>query len=258
MSIPPRVSWSGGPSSTRSASRIIPAHEPYAGSPARSAARSGSRIAEGRASLSIVVDSPPGSTMPSRPASSSARRTAASGRTRPLQGGQVLAHVALQGEHADRRGVTMHQPREPAHCKRSRRPVAADPAAPGVSSRRRRLAAGRPRSRSPSSALQPGHEPAAWPSGRTAVPQCRRPRRRARLAGPGSSDRGRRRTGRCRSGLGLRLARADAHRRTRDSSCRHHAHASRPPTRPATGQAQPRTRRIAIDHAGVVTGRWVR
>ena len=46
MSMPPRPTWSGGASSTRSASRIIPAHDPYAGSPAFSAARSGSSTLE--------------------------------------------------------------------------------------------------------------------------------------------------------------------------------------------------------------------
>src|SRR3954447_11405879 len=76
MSTPPSVSWSGFPPSIRSASRIIPAQEPYAGRPARSAARSGSRRSKARISLSIVVDSPPGRTIPARPSSSSGRRTA--------------------------------------------------------------------------------------------------------------------------------------------------------------------------------------
>ena len=75
MSMPPSVSWSGLPSTIRSASRIIPAQDPYAGRPARRASRSGSRTPKARASLSIVVDSPPGSTMPSRPSSSLGRRT---------------------------------------------------------------------------------------------------------------------------------------------------------------------------------------
>ena len=91
------------PSRTRSASRIIPAHEPYAGSPARSAARAAARA--GRR---------PG---PACPSSSTRRpgRTSRRRRRAPRPGGpagpsrrarssaaQVLADVTLQREHTDR------------------------------------------------------------------------------------------------------------------------------------------------------------
>ena len=72
---PPIVSWSAVPPSIRSASRIMPAQVPKAGSPPRSASRSGSNSPNARASLCIVVDSPPGITMPSTCSSSSGRRT---------------------------------------------------------------------------------------------------------------------------------------------------------------------------------------
>ena len=77
MSTPPSVSVSPdltGPPSRRSASRIMPAQEPKAGRPAARCARSGSSSPNSRANLIIVVDSPPGSTMPSMSSSSVARR----------------------------------------------------------------------------------------------------------------------------------------------------------------------------------------
>ena len=61
MSIPPMVCWSARPSRTVSASMIIPAQEPYIGSPAGPRARSGSSSPNATASFDIVVDSPPGS-----------------------------------------------------------------------------------------------------------------------------------------------------------------------------------------------------
>ena len=74
-SSPPMVCWSGRPSRIRSASRIIPAQDPYAGRPPAIALRSGSSSPNRSASLAIVVDSPPGSTSPSTASSSSGRRT---------------------------------------------------------------------------------------------------------------------------------------------------------------------------------------
>src|SRR3954453_20976305 len=74
-SMPPRVCWSGGASTSRSASRIIPAQEPYTGSPSAIAWRSWSSSPNRSASLAMVVDSPPGTTRPSTVASSSGRRT---------------------------------------------------------------------------------------------------------------------------------------------------------------------------------------
>src|SRR6185436_821212 len=50
-------------------STIRPAHTASAGMPSRSASRSGVRKPDESSSLSTVVDSPPGSTMPSTPAS---------------------------------------------------------------------------------------------------------------------------------------------------------------------------------------------
>ena len=76
MSRPPRVSWPSMPSSMRSASRIMPAQVPKTGSPLAIRSRSGSSRSKIRASLAIVVDSPPGRTKPSHSASSDSRRTA--------------------------------------------------------------------------------------------------------------------------------------------------------------------------------------
>ena len=109
-SSPPRVCWPAGASSRRSASRIIPAQEPYTGSPARTAARSGSMSPKRTASLPIVVDSPPGSTRPSTAASSSGRRTGTAIGALGGQRGEVLADVALQRQHADDRFRTHERP----------------------------------------------------------------------------------------------------------------------------------------------------
>jgi len=75
MSMPPRVCWSSRPPSTRSASRIMPAHEPNTGRPAAMRSRRGWNRPKARSSLSMVVDSPPGSTMPSTASTSVSRRT---------------------------------------------------------------------------------------------------------------------------------------------------------------------------------------
>ena len=67
-SSPPNVSWPAVPASMWSASMIIPAQVPNAGSPAVERARGADRAARtSRASLDIVVDSPPGITIPSTP-----------------------------------------------------------------------------------------------------------------------------------------------------------------------------------------------
>src|SRR5262249_44062533 len=75
IAIPPRVSWPSTPSSSRSASMIIPAQEPNAGIPPDSRLRSGSATSNAVLSFHMVVDSPPGITRPSTAASSSGRRT---------------------------------------------------------------------------------------------------------------------------------------------------------------------------------------
>src|SRR6185437_12490171 len=75
IAIPPRVSWPSIPSSSRSASMIIPAQEPNAGIPPDSRLRSGSATSKAVVSFHIVVDSPPGITSPSTADSSSGRRT---------------------------------------------------------------------------------------------------------------------------------------------------------------------------------------
>ncbi len=104
----------GAPSSMRSASRIMPAQVPNAGIPAAILERSGSISSKIRASLAIVVDSPPGRTSPSTAASSDSRRTATGRAPRSSEHAQVLADVALQGEHTDdgsrhgRRLVPLH------------------------------------------------------------------------------------------------------------------------------------------------------
>ena len=66
----------GGAVPIRSASRIIPAQVPNVGIPSAIRFRSGSNSSNVRASLAIVVDSPPGRTSPSQAASSAGRRTA--------------------------------------------------------------------------------------------------------------------------------------------------------------------------------------
>ena len=119
--------------------------------PRRAAARAGRRS---RVSLSIVVDSPPGSTSAVEPRRApSGRRTGRGQRAALGAGRQVLAHVALQGEHADRRGrcwwsrrfgVTgaVEHPRPAAHARPARLPAV-------VTTGRRRLRpipAGLPRS----------------------------------------------------------------------------------------------------------------
>src|ERR1017187_2519244 len=75
MSIPPNVCCPFIPSSSRSASMIMPAHDPNAGIPALIRFRSGSIRSKITASFHIVVDSPPGMTSPSTASSSSGRRT---------------------------------------------------------------------------------------------------------------------------------------------------------------------------------------
>ena len=62
ISIPPKVSWPVIASSTRSASKIIPAHEPYVGMPALIRSLIRSIKLKLRANFAIVVDSPPGIT----------------------------------------------------------------------------------------------------------------------------------------------------------------------------------------------------
>ena len=89
----------------------MPAHEPRAGSPERIAARIGSKRSKARSSLSMVVDSPPGMTIPSRRSSSAgtAHRNPAS--TDGRQRGKVLPDVPLEGQHPDRGRVRSHNRR---------------------------------------------------------------------------------------------------------------------------------------------------
>ena len=58
----------------------------------------------------MVVDSPPGSTMPSSPAISSGRRTGTAVAPQAVEGSQVLADVALQGEDPDGRAAAVTSP----------------------------------------------------------------------------------------------------------------------------------------------------
>ena len=75
-----------------------PSTEPYAGSPAPSAAISGSRNPKIRDSLSIVVDSPPGSTIPLSPASSVVGVPAGRPRrTLSVREGARVRHLAGRG-----------------------------------------------------------------------------------------------------------------------------------------------------------------
>src|SRR5581483_7548938 len=76
MSIPPNVCWPSIPSEIRSASMIIPAHEPKAGMPSLRRLAMGSNRSNATASFHSVVDSPPGMISPSTRSSSAGRRTA--------------------------------------------------------------------------------------------------------------------------------------------------------------------------------------
>ncbi|MEI2642009.1 MAG: hypothetical protein V9G10_06665 [Candidatus Nanopelagicales bacterium] len=60
MSMAPRLYWSGRPSSTWSASRIMPAQVPKIGIPCAIRSSSGSVRSLRPMSMPIVVDSPPG------------------------------------------------------------------------------------------------------------------------------------------------------------------------------------------------------
>ena len=79
----------------------MPAHDPKAGRPAARRARSGSSTPNSRASLIIVVDSPPGSTMPSTAVQFGRSAHGPGLRADRAQRGQVLTHIALEGENAD-------------------------------------------------------------------------------------------------------------------------------------------------------------
>ena len=81
---------------------IIPAQVPNVGMPDAIRLRSGSNSSNVRASLAIVVDSPPGITRPSQASSSAGRRTGWARTPSSGEHAQVLADVALEGEDADR------------------------------------------------------------------------------------------------------------------------------------------------------------
>ena len=98
---------------------IMPAQEPYAGMPSAIRLRIGSSRPNSTASLLIVVDSPPGidqrvdvvelARAAHRPAPATPHSASAP---------QVLADVALQGQHADTgsRSMPAHQPRSARRC----------------------------------------------------------------------------------------------------------------------------------------------
>src|ERR1700689_2730045 len=64
MSMPPKVCWPATPSTSRSASMIIPAQDPNVGRPEAISLRSGSRTSKAAESRHSVVDSPPGGVRP--------------------------------------------------------------------------------------------------------------------------------------------------------------------------------------------------
>ena len=101
MSIPPNVSWPSMPSRSRSASRTIPAHVPNVGMPVLTRSATASNTSKVRASLAIVVDSPPGRISASTRSSSLVRRTAMPSRAQTLERREMLAHVALQRQHTN-------------------------------------------------------------------------------------------------------------------------------------------------------------
>src|SRR5262249_2884580 len=74
MSTAPKARWSGRPSTTSDASKIMPAQVPSTGSPSASRLASGSNRPEDSSSIDIVVDSPPGITSASTRSSCSGVR----------------------------------------------------------------------------------------------------------------------------------------------------------------------------------------
>ena len=81
----------------------MPAHDPYVGMPGRDALAQRVQQVEVRASLIIVVDSPPGRIEPVDRVQLGCTPHEDAGAAGRLEGAQVLADVALQGEDADRR-----------------------------------------------------------------------------------------------------------------------------------------------------------
>ena len=81
---------------------IIPAQVPRVGMPVLMRSANASNTSNARASLTIVVDSPPGMTSASHRSSSSSRRTGNASAPRARQRDEVLTDVTLQGEDADR------------------------------------------------------------------------------------------------------------------------------------------------------------
>ena len=84
------------PSASRSASRIMPAHVPSIGAPARARAGIGSRRPYGRSAGASSVDSPPGRISASRPTRSRGRRTSTGSAPISRIALDVLAHCALR------------------------------------------------------------------------------------------------------------------------------------------------------------------
>src|SRR5664279_2515391 len=74
----------------------MPAQDPYAGSPAATAARSGSSRSNTASNLPIVVDSPPGSKMPSTLASSPGRRPRGSPGSPAARGVPLIGRQRLE------------------------------------------------------------------------------------------------------------------------------------------------------------------
>ena len=104
-------------------SMISPAHEPRIGRPRRG--ELAQRLGETLASIPsvIVVDSPPGTTSPSRPSRSAGTRTSRVLGAEPLEHPLVRVEAALQRQHADHRlavpAPAAHQPRWARSCSSS-------------------------------------------------------------------------------------------------------------------------------------------
>ncbi len=111
-SITPSGCWSARPSTTSRASTISPAHTASAGMPSQSASRSGVRSPDESSSLSTVVDSPPGSTIASTPASCVGRLDQRGGRAERLERLDLLAERALERDDADLHNPTPSLRRE--------------------------------------------------------------------------------------------------------------------------------------------------
>ena len=108
MSSPPRVSWPAVPSSIRSASRIIPAQVPNVGIPCRDPLLQRLEQVEDAGQLGHRGGLTAGDDEPVAGVELRGPAYGQGGDAERLEGREVLAHVALQGEDADARRSAVH------------------------------------------------------------------------------------------------------------------------------------------------------